>query len=222
MHRFVQRRFPIFTINLDSRGDWSRSLRKFAHTRKTRFSFDEKRRGRSSVSISVALLRRQEEAIAREKPVFRSCLRQRTWTDWTVESRRDDPLSTGENPLFFFGGSLSSRSSFHPPFGRFFAARGSSSTRRDGIALTTSNINFTLPVRRSYYHAFPPPTHPVAYQWRVPLDSRNSFVKIEYIVLEGKFCRRKPKKKRVKENFEKKFLIKLRIIKIMWEYIIII
>lgn len=136
------------------------------------------------------------------KPVFRSRLRQRTWTDWTLYPDATIP-STGEGPLFFFGGSLSSRSfspSVPPLLRRMRLLKYAARRNR----AHDWHINFALPVHRSCYHAFPPPTHPVAYQWRVPLDSRSSFVKIEYIIFEEKFCR--TKKRYFKENFEKEFL----------------
>lgn len=120
-----------FAINLDSRDDWLRSSW-IPRTRKMRLL--ARRGGRSSVSSSSRSPRRQEEAIAREDRssgrLFDSGRgRTERWVP-RQSPRRERVLSS-------FSGAPSLRTLFHPPFRRFFAARGSSSTRRDGIALTT-------------------------------------------------------------------------------------
>lgn len=59
----------------------------------------------------------------------------------TIPSAREDPLFFFKrSPLLLLLSALLSTCSFSPPFRRFFAACGSSSTRRDGIALTTDTL----------------------------------------------------------------------------------
>lgn len=77
--------------------------------------------------------------------------------------------SARQDPVFFFGGSLSLRDSFSPPFRRFFAPHVrllKYAARRNRAH--DWHISFTLLILRSCYQAFPPPTYPVAYQSRVP------------------------------------------------------
>jgi len=105
--------------------DWD--LRKFVQPRKT-FLLASRRKFPFSSSLGIG--RSGENRSSDRVP---DSGRGRTECAPTISLARQDPL-------FFSGGFLSLRASFSPPFRRFFAAYGSSSTRRDGIALTTGTL----------------------------------------------------------------------------------
>lgn len=190
MHRIVQRRFPTFT-NQSGLARWLMEIFGNSRAHAEDASLNSTRRKKSFVSIPLGGVGRGNRA---GRPVFRSRLRRRTWTDWTLSPdvtipstrRRGSSLLFRGLPLFALLSTLRSAASSPHAAPQ---VRGATESRS-----RLAHISFILPVCRSAYYTrlF---LHPHT-QLRINRgcrDNKSSLVKIECIIFVGKFCRRIPK-----------------------------